>query len=91
VHRFANAGQTAITFSQAGIDKKLVAADTPQPLGDNELALLDAANDRLVILKRDGAFDRQYRHPDFANATAFAIRNGQAWLFSGSKLHRVTL
>jgi hypothetical protein len=90
VRRFANAGQTAITFSQAGIDKKLVAAETAQAIDANEIAMLDAANDRIVVLRRDGAFVRQYRHAGFANASAFAIRDGVAWLFSGSKLHRVT-
>ena len=89
IRRFANAGQTAITFSQAGIDKKLVAAETAQAIDSSEIALLDAANDRIVVLRRDGAFVRQYRHPAFANASAFAIRDGVAWLFSGSKLHRV--
>ena len=90
IHRFSNAGQTAITFSQAGIDEKLVAPEMAQPVSEDQLAFLDAANDRIVVMRRDGAFDRQYRHPDFANASAFVIRDGQAWLFSGSKLHRVT-
>jgi hypothetical protein len=90
IRRFANAGQTAITFSQAGIDKKLVAAETAQPIDTAEIALLDAANDRIVVMRRDGAFARQYRHANFANASAFVIRDGVAWLFSGSKLHRIT-
>ena len=47
-------------------------------MGDDQLAFLDAPNDRIVVMRRDGAFDRQYRHADFANASAFVIRDGQA-------------
>jgi hypothetical protein len=90
IHRFIPNPQTAITFSQAGIDRRLVAPETPQRFADGaELALLDAPNDRIVILRRDGGFDRQYRHPDFASASAFAVRDGEAFIFSGSQLRRV--
>jgi hypothetical protein len=89
VHRFLNGGNTAITFSQGGIDQRLVAPETAQPIGDEEVAILDAPNDRIVVLRRDGGFDRQYRHADFAGASAFAIREGVAYIFSGAQLRRV--
>ena len=90
VHRFIN-GQVALTLSQAGIDKLLVAPETAQSPNKNEVAILDAANDRIVVLRRDGAFDRQYRHKDFAGASAFVLRNGEAYVFSGAQLRRVVL
>ncbi len=88
LHRFIN-GQVALTLSEAGIDKRLVAPETAQPMSKTELALLDAANDRIVVLTRDGTFDRQYRSKDFAGASAFAMRDGQAFIFSGSLLRRI--
>ncbi|MEO8538404.1 MAG: hypothetical protein ABI577_01595 [bacterium] len=89
VHRFLN-GQVALTLSEAGIDKRLLAPETAQAISKTELAMLDSANDRIVILTRDGTFDRQYKHADFAGASAFAIRDGQAYVYSGSSLRRVT-
>ncbi|MGE0601621.1 MAG: hypothetical protein AB7J35_19505 [Dehalococcoidia bacterium] len=90
MHRFIADPQTAITFSEAGIDRHLVAPETAQVLEPGgEIAILDAPNDRIVVLRRDGGFDRQYRHPDFASASAFVIRNGEAFIFSGSQLRRV--
>jgi hypothetical protein len=69
----------------------LVAPETAQSANKNEISILDAANDRIVVLRRDGAFDRQYRHKDFAGASAFVLRNGEAYVFSGSQLRRVVL
>jgi len=89
LHRFT--GQLALVLSEAGIDKRLVAAEAAQPLTKNgDLAVLDAPNDRIVVLRRDGAFDRQYRHKDFTSLSAFAVRNGTAYVFSGGVLRRVT-
>ncbi len=89
LHRFT--GQLALVLSEAGIDRRLLAAEAAQPLTKNgDLAVLDAPNDRIVVLKRDGAFDRQYRHKDFASLSAFAVRNGTAYVFSGGVLRRVT-
>ncbi|MBI2766748.1 MAG: hypothetical protein HYX53_12685 [Chloroflexi bacterium] len=89
VRRFA--GTLSLVLSESGIDKRLVAPEAPQPVSKNgDLALLDASNDRLIVLRRDGAFDRQYRHPDFKAMSAFAIHNGVAYVFSGGKLRRVT-
>jgi hypothetical protein len=88
LHRFIN-GQVALTLSQAGIDKRLVAPETAQAMSKTELALLDAANDRIVVLTRDGTFDRQYRSKDFAGASAFAIRDGVAYIYSGALLRRI--
>jgi hypothetical protein len=90
VHRFIS-GQVALTLSESGIDKRLVAPETAQAVTrDGDLAVLDSTNDRVVVLRRDGAFDRQYRHKDFRNANAFAIRNGTAYIFSDGTLRRVT-
>ncbi|MGE3076634.1 MAG: hypothetical protein AB7N24_21410 [Dehalococcoidia bacterium] len=90
MHRFIADPQTAITFSEAGIDRHLVAPETAQVFEPGgEIAILDAPNDRIVILRRDGGFDRQYRHPDFASASAFVIHDGEAFIFSGSQLRRV--
>ncbi len=90
IHRYA--GQLALVLSEAGIDQKLVAPEAPQPLAKNgEIAVLDASNDRIVVLRRDGTFERQYRHKDFEAMTAFAIaEGGTAYVFSGGILRRVT-
>jgi hypothetical protein len=89
LHRFIGSG-VALTLSQGGIDRKLVAAETPQALSETEVAVLDPANSRVVVFLRDGAFDRQYRHPDFVGARAFVVRGGEAYILSGSVLRRVT-
>jgi len=86
--RFIN-DQVSITLSQAGIDRPLVAPETAQSLSKNEIALLDAPNDRIVVFRRDGSFDRQYQHKDFRAASAFAIRDGHVYIFSDSRLRRV--
>lgn len=89
IHRFS--GQLALELSAAGIDKRLLKDEAPQPLTRNgDLAVLDAANERIVVLRRDGGFDRQYKHKDFRAAGAFAIKNGTAYLFSDGKLRRIT-
>jgi hypothetical protein len=89
LHRFIN-GQVALTLSQSGIDKPLVAPETAQALSKNEIALLDAPNDRVVVFRRDGAFDRQYKHKDFRAASAFAVRDGAVYIFSDSRLRKIT-
>jgi hypothetical protein len=88
LHRFA--GQLALTLSQGGIDHRLVAAELPQTLSkDGDLFVLDAPNERITVFRRDGVFDRQYRHKDFRNSSAFAVRKGVGYLFSDGKLRRV--
>lgn len=90
MHRFA--GQVSLVLSGAGIDKKLAAAEAPQSIGANgDIALLDAADDRIAVFRRDGTFDRQYRHKDFENLTAFAMRDGVGYVFTSSgHLRRIT-
>lgn len=90
LRRFA--GQVSLVLSAAGIDKKLAAAEAPQSIGANgDIAVLDAAADRIVVFRRDGTFDRQYRHKDFQGLTAFAVRDGVGYLFTSSgHLRRVT-
>jgi hypothetical protein len=89
IHRFA--GQLALALGESGIDKRLIAPDVPMSMGKSgDLAVLDAANDRIVVLRRDGAFDRQYQSPDFKAMSAFTMRNGTGYVFSGGKLRKVT-
>ena len=89
LHSFS--GQLALQLSQAGIDKKLIADAVPQDVTkDGDLALLDAPNDRVITLKRDGTFAGQFVHKDFHAATAFAIRNGAGYIFSGGELRKIT-
>ncbi|MEP7216557.1 MAG: hypothetical protein ABI782_09920 [Anaerolineaceae bacterium] len=89
IHRFS--GQLAMTLSGAGIDKRLLRDESVQSLAKNgELAVLDATNDRIVVFRRDGLFSRQYKHKDFRAASAFAVKDGTAYLFSDGKLRRVT-
>jgi len=89
IHRFS--GQLAMILSGAGIDKKLLRDESVQPLTKNgELAVLDAANERIAVFRRDGVFSRQYKHKDFHAASAFTIKDGTAYLFSDGKLRRVT-
>jgi hypothetical protein len=88
LHRFTN--QVALELSQAGIDQPLVKDDLVQPVTERgDLAVLDAPNDRLVVFRRDGTFDRQYQHKDMTSMTAFAIRDGVAYVFAGGWLRRV--
>jgi hypothetical protein len=90
IHRYA--GQLALVLSEAGIDEKLVAPEAPQPLAKSgDIAVLDASNDRIVVLRRDGSFDRQYQHKDFEAMTAFTVtEDGAVYVFSGGILRRVT-
>jgi hypothetical protein len=89
IHRYS--GQLSLALSQAGIDKPLVSDQTPQVIGKNgDIALADNANDRIVVLKRDGTFDRQYRHKDFAKMSAMAVRQDVVYVFSGGILRKVT-
>ena len=46
-------GQAIRLEVEAGIDKKLVAAESPLAAGKNDIAILDAANDRIVVFRRD--------------------------------------
>ena len=89
IHRFA--GQLALELSEGGIDKRLASPEAPITSGKSgELWVLDAPNNRIVVLRRDGAFDRQYQHKDFQGLSAFTTQNGASYIFSGGKLRRVT-
>ena len=89
IRRFS--GQLAMTLSGAGIDKRLLRDESVQSLAKNgDLAVLDAANERIVVFRRDGVFSRQYKFKDFHAASAFAIKDGTAYLFSDGKLRRIT-
>jgi hypothetical protein len=89
LHTFS--GQLSLELSQGGIDKKLVADATPQDVTLNgDLAFLDAPNDRIIVLHRDGTFAYQWRHKDFRASSAFVMRDGVGYLFSDGKLRKVT-
>ncbi|MFN0145133.1 MAG: SpoIIE family protein phosphatase [Dehalococcoidia bacterium] len=88
LHRYS--GQYSLALRAAGIDQQLVAPEAPFALGaTHELAVLDAPNNRIVVLRGDGAFDRQYQHKDFETISSLAFANGGAYVFSGGKLRRV--
>lgn len=88
LHRYIGGG-VALTLSQAGIDRKLVAPETPQAISETEIAVLDPVNSRVVVFRRDGAFERQYRHPAFEGVRALVVRGDEAYVFAGSMLRRV--
>ncbi len=88
VHRFT--GNVALSLSEAGIDQKLASAAAPAAFSDGDIAVLDAANNRIVALRRDGAFDYQYRSKDFQASTAFTIHNGVGYLYANAQLKKVT-
>ena len=88
VHRFT--GNVALSLSEAGIDQKLASSATPAAFTDGDIAVLDAANNRIVALRRDGAFDYQYRSKDFQASTAFTIHNGIGYLYANAQLKKVT-
>ena len=84
-------GGFALVLAQAGIDRPLAAAATPHTSGlSDEIAILDASADRIVILKQDGTFARQYRHEDLENVTAFTMQDGFGYVISGEQLRRIT-
>ncbi len=85
-------GQLSLVLSEAGIDRKLSAAQPPQLLGaEGDIAVADPAGDRIAVFRRDGTFDRQYRHKDFQGLIAFAVRDGVGYIFtSDGHLRRVT-
>ena len=89
VRRFS--GELTLVLAQSGIDTPLRAAETPHTNGPvDEIAILDASADRIVILGRNGAFLRQYRHEELRNLTAFATRDGFGYVLSGEQLRRIT-
>jgi len=88
VWRFS--GDLPLLLAQSGIDERLVTAESPQPFGaGGQLAVLDAAQDRIVVLERNGTFLQQIRHEDFQGITAFAMRVGVGYVYSGGLLRRV--
>ncbi|MDE2933465.1 MAG: hypothetical protein OXS47_06300 [Chloroflexota bacterium] len=84
-------GELTLLLAQAGIDTPLTGAATPHTSGfANEIAILDASADRIVVLAADGTFARQYRHAELENLTAFTMRGGFGWVISGEQLRRIT-
>ncbi len=83
-------GELTLLLAQAGIDTPLTAAATPHSGFANEIAILDASADRIVVLAADGTFARQYRHAELENLTAFTMRSGFGWVISGEQLRRIT-
>jgi hypothetical protein len=89
VHRFS--GTLSLTLGAAGIDTPLVTARKPWTTGiEGEIAILDPAQNRIVVLRPDGSFSHQYRHADFASSLAMAFSEGVAYIFSGGHLRQVS-
>ncbi|MGE5596236.1 MAG: hypothetical protein ACM3S1_09400, partial [Hyphomicrobiales bacterium] len=88
VRRFVN--QLSLVLSEAGIDTRLAEARQPNRIGsEGNIAMVDAPNNRIVVLRPDGAFDHQYRHKDFTSITALTMKDGIGYAFAGGKLLRV--
>lgn len=88
VRRFS--GQLSLTLSQAGIDVPLANPAPAQPFADGRVAFADPANARVVVLRSDGSFDHQYRHPDFRALAALATADdATGYVFAGGQLWRV--
>ena len=89
IQRFADG--VALTLSQAGIDDKPASAQQLRTFdGGSSLVYPDPAQDRLVAVRRDGTFDRQYRHDAFTGLTAFAMDDTYGYVFSGGQVRRIT-
>ena len=83
-------GELVLELSQAGIDRRLSQPATPWAFGEGFIAMSDSANDRIVVLRRDGTFVRQYRHESFGDMAALSMRDDAGFVFAGGKLLRVT-
>ena len=89
VNRFA--GGAALALSQAGIDRKVVVTGQPRSFdGGSSLAIPDPANKRIVVLRRDGTFDRQYQHDAFVGLQAMALGPEEGYVFSGGQVRRIS-
>jgi hypothetical protein len=83
-------GQVSLRLEAAGIDEKLVTPESPVALTKNgEIGVLDATNNRIVVLRRDGTFERQYRHKDFQSMTAFTVGPSGIYVFSAGQLRKI--
>ena len=89
VVRFA--GGAALTLGQSGIDKKVAVTGQPRTFdGGSAIIVPDPTNDRVVVIRRDGTFDRQYQHDSFVGLQSMALGPDAAYIFSGGQLRRVT-
>ena len=89
IHRFS--GTVGTVLSEAGIDTPLNAPEAAQPIGNNgDFAFLDATNDRIIVIHRDGTFAGQYRDKSFAASSEFTMSGGVGYLFSDGMLRKVT-
>ncbi len=83
-------GELELELSQAGIDRPLTNAAAPWPLDDGTIAVSDPANNRIVELRRDGTYVRQYQHELFTDTGALALRGGAGFLYANEQLLRIT-
>ncbi|HXU24245.1 MAG TPA: hypothetical protein VN697_09470 [Tepidiformaceae bacterium] len=89
VHRFS--GAVSMLLSESGIDKLLTTPEAAQSIGTNgDLAFLDAPNDRIVVIHRDGTFSEQYQDKNFESSSEFTIRDGAGYIFSNGMLRKIT-
>lgn len=88
IHRFS--GAVSMVLSESGIDKLLTTPEAAQAIGTNgDLAFLDAPNDRIVVIHRDGTFSLQYQDKSFESSSEFAIHDGSGYIFSNGMLRKI--
>ena len=89
IHRFS--GAVSMLLSESGINQPLTTPEAAQLIGKSgDLAFLDAPNDRLVVIHRDGTFSLQYQDKSFESSSEFAIRDGTGYIFSNGMLRKIT-
>lgn len=88
LNRYANGA--VLTLSQAGIDRPVAAVNQPRTFdGGSTVAIPDPENDRIVVLRRDGTFDRQFKHDALVGLQALALDGDTGYLFSRGKVRRI--
>ncbi len=81
----------ALTLSQAGIDQKVASAQQLRTFdGGDSFAYPDPQQDRIVVVRRDGTFDRQYQSDAFAGLSALAMDDSYGYVFAGGHIERIT-
>lgn len=81
-------------FSVGGIDRPIESVSGIfVPEEEDRVYLLDSANSRLVVLKKNGAYDHQYTGEKFKTVSDFVIdeENKKAYLLDNNKLYTLDL
>ncbi len=81
----------ALTLSQAGIDQTVASAQQLRTFdGGDSFAYPDPQQDRIVVVRRDGTFDRQYQAEAFAGLSALTMDDSYGYVFAGGHIERIT-